>query len=40
MNLETPKARIFFSDDQDKMDVQSIIDLLIASVDDSKINSN
>jgi hypothetical protein len=36
MHLETPKARIFISDDQDKMDVQSIIDLLIVSVDDSK----
>ena len=36
IHLETPKARIFISNNQDKIDVQSIIDLLIVSVDDSK----
>lgn len=36
IQLKNPITRIYLSDNQDKMDVQSIIDLLIVSVDDSK----
>jgi len=36
INLKTPTVRIFASHNQDQKDVQSIIDLLIVSVDESK----
>jgi hypothetical protein len=36
INIKNPKARIFVSDNQDEIDVQTIIDLLIVSVDESK----
>jgi len=40
ISLENPIARIYISDSHDKKDVQSILDLLIVSVDDSKIKLN
>lgn len=36
INIKNPKARIFVSDNQDEIDVQTIIDLLIVSADETK----